>query len=176
MPERRASFEKPLIYRNFGLQRTCLLSIVPKSIRAFWRETVVVLTRRTRSYSVHTIYLIEMAIVKKSAVLWLILLPEAFGRTWEDVVDPEIFLAGAIDIGRLENALERDPFNFEPTSQPTASPSKILEESEENSPTESPTIISTPSPTARYEKVVGNGGCNVGKRLYEIRMADSVCH
>lgn len=88
-----------------------------------------------------------------------------------DVVDPAIFLASAIDIGRLENALEKDPFDFgqtKPSPPPSPSPNEAVEESQPDVSGPSPTL----APTARYEFVVGNGGCPVGKQLFEIRMFD----
>lgn len=108
------------------------------------------------------------------------------GRSWVDVVDPAIFLASAIDIGRLENALEKDPFAF---SQPatTAPTEEVIlveeavntdndedeEEEEENNKKQQQATTPTSAPTARYENIVGNGGCLVGTHLYEIRMTDA---
>ena len=110
----------------------------------------------------------------------LILAPSTvWARTWQDVVDPTIYLASAIDMGRLESALEKDPFDFRP--QPTASPTYKVEESG-SSPTSLPSLAPTQadtssspttSPTARYEFVVGNGGCPTGLTLFEIRFVDS---
>lgn len=101
-------------------------------------------------------------------------------RSWVTVVDSAIFLASAIDYGRLEKALERDPFDFTDghpaTEAPSSTPTKTVQEG-----AESPTILPSQltesqspslSPTPRYMNIVGNGGCQVGKSLYEIRLTD----
>jgi hypothetical protein len=99
-------------------------------------------------------------------------------RKWFDVADATIYLRSAVDPGRIEYSLERDPFDFRPqsTAEPTIEPQE-----NDNSPTASPslapTAVESDSPTSqpspRYMFVVGNGGCNTGRSLFEIRMVDS---
>ncbi|GKY96017.1 hypothetical protein MPSEU_000562200 [Mayamaea pseudoterrestris] len=108
------------------------------------------------------------------------IIPCSLGRSWVNLVDPAIYLASAIDYGRVEKSLEHDPYEFTSqydfnTQAPTSKPSNAVEEAAE-SPTLAPTqTTESPSfaPTTRYENVIGNGGCPVGKHLYEIRMVDS---
>jgi len=117
------------------------------------------------------------------------------GRTWHDVVDASIYLASAIDIGRLERALERDPFDFSsvPTTTTTTAPNTDTESETEDDANDNDDNGSnnnssknknnngngnnqrTPTfaPSARYDFIVGNGGCPVGKSLYEVRMTDA---
>jgi hypothetical protein len=103
-------------------------------------------------------------------------------RSWTSVVDPTVFLD--VDTGNLENALERDPFHFDgsPTKKPSVLRNSISFTSGPTiasvpTPTISPTAAQphspTMSPTARYDLIVGNGGCAAGSHLYEVKMEDS---
>lgn len=97
------------------------------------------------------------------------------GRHWIDVVDPDIFLANVIDIGRYKNG-ENDPFDYSSSSSANANlesnVSNTIDEKTNNSNNNNQNTPTSP-PTARYNYIVGNGGCPVGKHLYEVRMIDS---
>jgi hypothetical protein len=109
--------------------------------------------------------------IKSIKLLLITLLRYADARSWKDVVDPSIFLASAIDGARLETVLEKDPFH--PYGTPTMTPTITKVTEAQSNPSAVPVIHSTQAPTARYEMIVGNGGCPVGKNLFEIRMEDS---
>jgi hypothetical protein len=76
------------------------------------------------------------------SIAWLV--PIVSARTWANLVDSAIFLASAVDYGRLEKSLERDPFDFsdghEITEAPTHRPTSSVEEAAE-SPTLAPTLV-----------------------------------
>lgn len=115
-----------------------------------------------------------------AALLLAAALPYSTGRSWETIVDSAIYLASAVDYGRVEKSLERDPFDFteahHATHAPTNTPSIPTVEAAEEFPTRvslEPSESPTMSPTARYQNIVGNGGCPVGKSLFEIRLFDS---
>jgi hypothetical protein len=111
----------------------------------------------------------------------------ADARTWQDVVDHEIYLQPQLDTSRQQLKIEIDPFfvpediadvqsteesvsanwittSPAPTRSPTAKPT--------SAPTASPTGP-TASPTLRSENVEGNGGCPEGSVLYRVNMYDS---
>lgn len=63
---------------------------------------------------------------------------------------------------RLEVAMERDPFHYfsGQATAPSATPVQVPQ-------------VPTQAPSARYDFIVGNGGCSVGTHLFEIRMTDT---
>jgi len=97
--------------------------------------------------------------------MWVALLvathfPGCDARSWIDVVDPSIYAASSLDIYRMELFLERDPLTF-PTSAPSVEPSVPTGEEDTESPSAAPSSI--------YDR---NGGCSIGKYLYNLKMYD----